>query len=72
MAVYPVGCTALYSVRCYLRNADPEIRKLFEKMRTLSWGKGIAIITAKAAPMTQAEIAAANQPRCIDYIGLLK
>lgn len=55
-----------------MKNADPEIRKLFEKMRTLSWNKGIAIITAKATPMTQAEIDAANQPRCIDYIGMLR
>jgi hypothetical protein len=55
-----------------MRKHDPEVRKLFEKMRTLSWGKDIICITAKATPMTQAEIAAANQPRCIDYIGLLR
>lgn len=50
------------------------IRDLFERMRKLSWNKNITIITAKAKPMTQAELDAANNnpSRGFDYIGLLK
>ena len=51
-----------------------DIKALFERMRSFipPKGKGIVFITAKAAPMTQAELDAANAwPRCIDYIGMI-
>lgn len=57
-----------------MSNTDPELVKLFERMRRLGFHKNITIITTKAKPMTQAEIDAANNHPCrgMDYIGLLK
>lgn len=51
---------------------DPELRKVFDRMRQLGFHKNVVMVTAKAKPMTPAEIEAANQPRCIDYIGLMR
>jgi hypothetical protein len=55
-----------------MSNRDPELRKLFDRMRTLGFHKNLVMVTAKAKPMTPAEIEAANQPRFIDYIGIMK
>lgn len=57
-----------------MKATDPDIRKLFERMRTLSWNKGVQIITAKAPPMTPAEIHAANNNpnRYSDYLGMMR
>ena len=53
---------------------DPAIQKLFERMREFTRNNKVVFITAKAPPMTQAEIDAANNHpnRYSDYIGMLR
>lgn len=52
---------------------DPEIKKLVERMRAFTRNNKVIILTAKAPPMTQAEIDMANsKPYTCDYIGMLR
>ena len=52
---------------------DPEIKQLFERMRKFTRNNKVVMITAKAPPMTQAEIDMANSiPYTCDYIGMLR
>lgn len=56
-----------------MSKANPEIKQLFERMRKFTRNSKVAVITAKAPTMTQAELDRCNTASFNwDYIGLLR
>lgn len=63
----------LFCLEVDMSKNDPEIKQLFERMRKFTRNNKVVMITAKAPPMTQAEIDMANSiPYTCDYIGMLR
>ena len=74
MPVYPKQMRRhLFRLEVNMSNKDLEVKKLFERMREWTCNNKVVFITAKAPPMTQAEIDRANSiPYTCDYIGMLR
>lgn len=51
---------------------DPDIERVHRELNEFIASKKIVILTVKAKGMSQTEIANANKPRIIDYLGLMR